>query len=266
MMPAETGAYVAGIAFWSPRLPGWEIAAPVLAGRMPAPGAAVRRPTPALLPPTERRRAPDSVAVALEVAARACAAAELDAGQLASVFATAHGDLGITDYLCRTLVESPLQTSPTRFHNSVHNAAAGYWSIAGACHAPYTTVSVAEYSFGAGLLEALTQVATGREPVLLVAYDAPACGPLAQLVSCRGIIGAALVLAPARSAPGAAHIRWSIAGPEAAAASEAAPALAAVADDNPMAAALPLYAALAAGGGAVALPLSPTLALRLEVR
>ena len=38
--------------------------------RPPAP-----RPAPALLAPTERRRAPDTVAVALEVAARACAAA-----------------------------------------------------------------------------------------------------------------------------------------------------------------------------------------------
>ena len=83
--------------------------------------------------------------------------------ELASVFATTHGDLAITDYLCANLLESPLHTSPTRFHNSVHNAAAGYWCIAVGCHAPYTTVSVAGIRSAQDLLEALAQLTSRRE-------------------------------------------------------------------------------------------------------
>ena len=65
---------------------------------------------------TERRRAPDSVAVALEVAARACEQAELDPTTLCSVFASTHGDLVVTDSVCETLAKTPLLTSPTKFH------------------------------------------------------------------------------------------------------------------------------------------------------
>ena len=68
-------AFVDGISFWAQRLPGWEVASAVLAGRAEPPSAVHRRPSPALLPPAERRRAPDSVALAIEVASRACGAA-----------------------------------------------------------------------------------------------------------------------------------------------------------------------------------------------
>ena len=53
------------------------------------------------------------------------------------MFASTYGDLAITDYMCSTLAKAPMTLSPTRFHNSVHNAAAGYWSIATACRQPY---------------------------------------------------------------------------------------------------------------------------------
>jgi hypothetical protein len=95
------------------------------------------RPLPSILPPNERRRAPDTVAVALEVAQAACVNAGRDPAQLATVFASTYGDLAITDYMCSTLARAPTTLSPTRFHNSVHNAAAGYWTIATGCRKPY---------------------------------------------------------------------------------------------------------------------------------
>ena len=58
-------AWIDGIALWSPRLAGWEAAAPILRGEAP-PHEPRPRPAPALLAPTERRRAPDTVAIALE--------------------------------------------------------------------------------------------------------------------------------------------------------------------------------------------------------
>jgi Beta-ketoacyl synthase, N-terminal domain len=191
---------IEGMAFWSSRLPGWDIARAVIRGEQPAPETVTSRPAPALLAPTERRRAPDTVAVALEVAARACDAAGRSSAELPSVFASTHGDLAISDYLCATLAGTPTLVSPIKFHNSVHNAAAGYWSIGTGSYAAYTAISAFHYTFGAGLLEAATQVACEGKPVLYVAFDIEAKGPLATVAPSRGVLGAALVLAPVDTA------------------------------------------------------------------
>lgn len=259
-------AYVDGIALWSPRLPGWDAAAPVLAGRAAAPESLARRPVPLLLPAAERRRAPDSVALAIEVGARACDAAGASPAELASVFATTHGDLEITDYLCATLLESPLQTSPTRFHNSVHNAAAGYWCIATGCHSTYTTVSAADHTFGAGLLEALAQLASREAPILFVAYDAGARGPLAGLVASTGLLGAALVLSPRRGPATVSELRWSAGPRDEASVSDPAPRSAALVAGAAMAGCLPLFEALAHRAGVVTVPAGPSLSLSIAIR
>ena len=67
--------------------------------------------------------------------------------------------------------------SPTKFHNSVHNAAAGYWTIGTGCMAPSNSLSGYECSFAAGLLEAAAQCAADRRPVLLVGFDVAARRP-----------------------------------------------------------------------------------------
>lgn len=192
---------VEGIAFWSPRLPSWDIARAVIRGEASALVASAR-PVPALLAPTERRRAPDTVAVALEVAAKACEAAGRPPADLPSVFASTHGDTAISDYMCATLAATPTLISPIKFHNSVHNAAAGYWSIGTGSQAPYTAISAFEHTFGAGLLEAATQVACEDKPVLFVAFDIEAKGALGTVTSSRGMVGAAVVLGPSTSAKG----------------------------------------------------------------
>jgi hypothetical protein len=184
------------VAFWASRLPGWDIARAVIRGEQSPPEAPSARPAPTLLAPTERRRAPDTVAVALEVAARACEAAGRKPSDLPSVFASTHGDLAISDYMCSTLAATPALISPIKFHNSVHNAAAGYWSIGTGSLAPYTAISAYQHTFGTGLLEAATQVACEQRPVLYVAFDIEAKGALATMAPSRGLLGAALVLAP----------------------------------------------------------------------
>ena len=95
-------ARIEGIGFWSKGLPSWSDAAAFAhAGTLPENAPA--RPSPQLLAANERRRAPESVAVALEVALAACQAAGRDPATLPSVFASTPGDLGITAYLCETL-------------------------------------------------------------------------------------------------------------------------------------------------------------------
>src|SRR5688572_3557533 len=180
--------FIEGIGFWASRLPGWETARGILRGESAAPATPQTRPAPALLPPAERRRAPDTVAVALEVAARATEMSGRDPKGMPSVFASTHGDLAISDYMSATLAKTPLLTSPTKFHNSVHNAAAGYWTIATGCLKPYTSVSGYYYTFGEGLLEALSQALTDGGPVLYVAFDIEAKGPVATMQPSVGVL------------------------------------------------------------------------------
>lgn len=187
---------IEGVAFWASRLPGWEVARAVIRGEQAPPEAPSARPSPALLAPTERRRAPDTVAVALEVAARACEAAGRKPSDLPSVFASTHGDLAISDYMCSTLAATPSLISPIKFHNSVHNAAAGYWSIGTGSLAPYTAISASRHTFGTGLLEAAAHVVCEQRPVLYVAFDIEAKGALASVAPSRGLLGAAVVLGP----------------------------------------------------------------------
>lgn len=191
--PGTLQATIEGIGFWTTGLPAWDAARTfVREGVKPADAPA--RPAPQLLAPNERRRAPETVAVALEVALAACQAAGRDAAALPSVFASTHGDLAITDYICATLASDPRSLSPTRFHNSVHNAAAGYWTIGTGAMQPATALSAFDASFAQGLLEALAQLHSGSEAVLLVGYDSHAVGPLATISRSTGLLGGALLL------------------------------------------------------------------------
>ena len=252
-------ASIEGVGFWSDGLPSWADAiAHVRDGTLP--DAAPARPAPQVLAPNERRRAPESVAVALEVAHAACAMAGRDPATLPSVFASTHGDLAITDYMCATLAGAADTVSPTRFHNSVHNAAAGYWTIGTGCLQPATALSAYDASFAQGLLEALAHLAAGAEAVLLVAYDAAAVGPLAQASPSAGLLGGALVLART-SRPGVPNLRVASAAGDAPAPQGA---LARRVGGNAMPPMHPLYEALAAGEPGACLHAGPGRLLRLE--
>ncbi len=202
--------YLEGFSLWTPRLPGWEIARRVIRGECEPQETKSPRPSTTLLPPTERRRIPDTVAIALEVAARACEMSQRDPSQLPSVFASAHGDTPISDYMCSTLATTPTLISPTKFHNSVHNAAAGYWTIAVRSLAPYTSLSVYENTFAAGLVEAATQSICEASPVLYVAYDIEAVGPLAAMSNCSGLFGIGMVVSAQAPCDGAPMMRMSV--------------------------------------------------------
>ena len=84
-----------------------------------------------------------------------CRATALPAASLATVFASSDADLAIIHRICLALTATPRLISPTDFHNSVHNAAAGYWSIAAGARAASTTISAHDGSFAAGLARSL---------------------------------------------------------------------------------------------------------------
>lgn len=195
-MSAPLSVSIEGIGTWAPGLADWNAMRRWLRGDMPRVVEPAARPTAAVLPPAERRRAPSSVLQAVEVADQATNMAACDLPTLRSVFAAAHGDVVILDYICEVLARAPAEMSPTRFHNSVHNAAAGYWSIATGCRAASTALCGLEYSFGASLLEASVQVCADQRPVLLVVSDVAGIGPLREVIASTEPFACALVLAP----------------------------------------------------------------------
>lgn len=190
--------HIDGIGIWAPGIPDWAALTRVLESGEPVRSDADARPSPSALPPTERRRAPESVLIACEAAGQACAMAGRDPSTLACVFTSTRGDLAITDAMCTTLAGDPRELSPTRFHNSVHNAPAGYWTVAAHCHAAATAISAWHGSFAAALLEAAIEVHADNETVLLSAYDIASRGPLTEVAPSGLPFAVAFVLSPTR--------------------------------------------------------------------
>jgi hypothetical protein len=154
--------------------------------------------------------------------------------------------------------------SPTQFHNSVHNAAAGYWHIAVASKAPSVSLGGYDDAFAAGLLSAVTAVVARGSAVLLCAYDTPLPPPLAALRPTGFPFAAAMVLRPAPDERTRAMLELRyIAAPRVAEAD--ADELDVLALGNPAARALPLLRAMAARRDAVA-RLKLTDQAHLEVR
>ncbi len=188
----------------APGLQGWAQAQAVLAGAQAYAPAEMPKYAPNLLPPNERRRATAVCRLAFQAAEEALQQAALPPETLAAVFASSSGDLEVLNLICGVLATPERQVSPTHFHNSVHNAPAGYWSIATHSRMPSTSLSSFEASAAVGLLEAATLCATEQMPVLLVAYDIPPPPPLLAKRPVLAPFGAALVLTPAANA----HSGW----------------------------------------------------------
>lgn len=204
-------------------------------------------PKPAAIPPKERRRAGLMINLAVEVAHQACEHAGVDKSLVPSVFASAMGDTAITDYMCRKLAKPEKLLSPTKFHNSVHNAPSGYWTISAENRAPSSFVGGFRESFGAGLLEAASQAQVSDAPVLLVAYDIENAAPFHDIEPISETLGVALVITNARSTAIENLVECSLGyGLSAGAASvPASMALTPLASANPMGSALTLLEMLA---------------------
>lgn len=201
--------YIEGVALIAPGLPDWEAAQPVLRGEAAYAAAPTVLPAAAQLPPAERRRASQVVRLALALGSAACTMSGRDPASLPSVFSSADGDGHNCHALCATLASGDPLVSPTRFHNSVHNAAAGYWTIASGATGPCSILAGFDASFGAGLLEAAALVATRAEPVLLVAFEGDYPEPLKAARPIPGATGIALVLAPEAGPAGLARLKLS---------------------------------------------------------
>ncbi len=254
---------ILGSGLSAPGLPDIDALAAVLAGGElgdEKPGSS----SISLLSPRERRRCPETVRLSMAAAEQACSAAGIDPAQPDAVFTSGMGDLAISDYMCRTLAETPELLSPMRFHNSVHNAAAGYWSIGAGARGDVTALSGASDSLVTGLIEAASRVAADRRPVLLVVYDTVADGPMRAVWSPRHPFACAFVLGVADDAEAAIELHAQ----EGLRQDDCPPLPAALAErsaDNPAARALHLLAlSLGRGHGPLRLAARQGPGLRIE--
>jgi hypothetical protein len=214
-MTSQLTAYIQGIGILGPGLTDWPSARMILTREQPYLSSKTVIPAPELLPAAERRRASDIVKLTLATSLEAIAAAGLEAASLPSVFSFSNGDGLNCHTICEMLASDDRQISPTRFHNSVHNAAAGYWSIATGAMASSSVLCAFDASFGAGLLDALTQVIVDETPCIFMASDTPYPEPMYSNRSIPDNFGIALLLAPQASPQAITKITVSISHDEA---------------------------------------------------
>ncbi len=133
-----------------------------------------------IVPANLKRRTSLLTRIALEAATQAIKESKADLSTIPTVFASANGEIAVTvEILKEMLTEPGGLPSPTRFHNSVHNAASGYFSISAKNHSFSTSIAAGKDTFLAGLFEATGVLLSAEfEEVLLVVVDEPATAPL----------------------------------------------------------------------------------------
>jgi hypothetical protein len=236
-------AYIEGVGLLGPGFASWPQAAQALAGDAAYEPQRTVLPAPALLPPPERRRTGRTVKLALAIGSEAAQASAREPATLSTVFASSGGDGQNCHEVCEALAGDDPKFSPIRFHNSVHNAPAGYWGIAMRAMAPSNVLCAYDGSFAAGLLESVTQVAIDAKPTLLIAFDTDYPAPIRDVRPVEDAFGVALVLAPHASECTLARIEVGLA--DAPSTTLASPMFEALRRGNPAARALPLLEALA---------------------
>lgn len=241
-----TRVYLQGIGLCGPGLDGWGKSRAILAGEAGYAPAPASIPPSGLLPANERRRTVRTVKLVLAVGAEAFEHARAAPGAAAMVFASSGGDGDTLDGILKGLSLPEREVSPTRFHNSVHNAPAGYWSIATSSREPSSSLCAHDGSFAAGLIDATAQAVVDDRMVGLVAYDLPYPEPLHGARPIGAVFATALVLAPRPSELTLAELDIAIEPGRGRATRLAAP-LEALRAGTPAARSLPLLAALARG-------------------
>jgi hypothetical protein len=239
--------YVEGIGLQGDGLDGWAASAPILAGHDDYHAAPVNIPPVTLLPANERRRMVKTVKLALAVGVQAFTQAGRDPKETATVFASSGGDGETIHEILESLAAPQIDVSPTRFHNSVHNAPSGYWSIATGSSAPTSSLSMHDNSFAAGLLDAAAQAIVEKQPVGLIAYDLPYPEPLNAARKIDSAFGIGLVIAAAPSERAIASVTLAIEARNDAPTAMTVEPLEAIRRGNPAARSLPFLEAIARG-------------------
>lgn len=238
--------FVESVGLFATGLPDWNTTQPILRGEQPYLASDTPLPAPEWLPPAERRRTSDIIKLALCAGREALESVNQSIADTYTVFTSSGGSGEIVNQICESLASAERDVSPTRFHNSVHNAPAGYWGIATRNEWPSTSLCAYDASFAAGLLEAIAQARMTAQPVLLLSHDLPYPEPLNSARRISGAFSVALLLSATARAAAQFSLDVDIATPNAISTPMNDTALEQFRRLNPAARSLPLLVALAA--------------------
>lgn len=169
--------YLKSVGIVAPGIANWHEAINVFTQTKQYSPTPVEKKLATILPPNERRRATRVTQLAMYAAQQANTPEQNDSSlnQCLQVFCSSNGDITTFHQISQALAMDGRPVSPTRFHNSVHNAPAGYWSIASQSKTPSTSITAYSDSFSTGLLEAAVQLNASdnkqHRDCLLVCYD-----------------------------------------------------------------------------------------------
>lgn len=139
-----------------------------------------REPALRSMAPMLRRRAGFLSKMALEVAYQ-CLGKRIE---IPTVFSSRHGEAARSVDLLLDLANG-VPLSPTSFGLSVHNAAAGLFSIARIDHASSNALAAGKSSVEHAVIEVCGLLAEGEPEVLLVVYDCPLPKVYAAFQDCQ---------------------------------------------------------------------------------
>ena len=138
-----------------------------------------------------------------EALAQAVFRANVDPAEVATVYASRHGEI---ETMCSLLdmIYTDGEPSPARFKNSVHNAASGLVSIGCSNRAFTTAIAGGARTFEAAMLEAWSVLATSELPHVAVTIADEAVPEALDPASTRTPLAVALLLSRTelRDAPG----------------------------------------------------------------
>lgn len=131
-------------------------------------GSEAPAPPALLLHPRLRRRTSTLTRAAVTALEAALAGSGVAIDQVRFVLVSSFGEIETTVELLAQLGEPGGPISPTKFHNSVHNTATGYLSIASGNNRESTALAGGPHNLEIGLLEALAGLAENGEDVVLL--------------------------------------------------------------------------------------------------
>ena len=151
--------HVAGIGLWTP-------------------GLAAASPPAALLPPALRRRSGLLCRAVAEVVGLAAAEGGADLSRTPMVYGSVYGETSAAIEMMGAFAEGEGLPSPTTFHNSVHNAPAGYLSIATGCRVFSPSIAAGPETTAMALLDAWMLLLQRGGDVVVALADEPVPAPL----------------------------------------------------------------------------------------
>jgi hypothetical protein len=202
-----TVCFVRGVSVFGPGLPSWAAGRSALRGEAAFSPELPPVPLPTLLAPNERRRSGLPTRLAFAVGTEATAISGLSPASLPCIFASSNGEGAVVHGLLECLAGPDRHVSPTQFHNSVHNAVAGYWSIGTCSMQPVTCLACHDWTFATALVQAVASCRAQHRAVLLCVYDAPIPLPLGAGRHTEFPFAVALVLSPEHADGSLARLR-----------------------------------------------------------